>query len=744
MAQTQSILFLSEENLQPVAGVKILSLDQVELGQSDSLGVFLWTESQIDRVIVSHEQFLKQEITITGSRKVQTVILRPKGELLQQVDVTDQPIAESVNGHRRVQVANEEILQSGSQSFAEALSLIAGVQSVQTGVSISKPMIRGMTGSRVKVMDRGLSLEGQQWGMDHGLEVDPFRVSQVEIVKGPEAALYGSDALGGVVRIASPSTPAEGTTGDAQTLFRTNNMGYGFSAGLQTRKKSFFLLSRLSFQRYGDYRVPANSFTYNGFVLPLNDQRLVNTGGMEWAADITFGHQKDNGRSYWNISVYDQKAGLFPGAIGIPRYNQLDQAETGSDFGIPMQDTRHIKAAWHRSRQHKYGSSKLDFAWQWNDRKELSPSHSHGYVELDPNDSLALRMNLHTINGRFERNLSIGTNWKWTYGADAMVQWHEKAGFEYLIPNYRKQQAGGFVLGQWSRTWRWKYFASARVDVAGFQSDEHLQPWFLDPDSLVQRSPDINRLWINAVYSLGLEWQLNMEQAVSARIGKAFRLPSPAELAANGVHHGTFRHEVGQSDQDPEQGYQVDFGWTLDLTHFKAHVDVYSAYYSNFIYLSPSGRFSPLPDAGQLYIYEQDEAFLGGGEIGLTWKFLKNWTYQGSLEYTYAQNLSTRLPLPFIPPFQWRNQINWSYAGWLAGIDWQLVAAQERTDRNEPATPGYELLHLQVGKKIGPFQVHLRVNNLLDTEYLQHLSRYRILNLPEQGRNFVIRLRYDW
>lgn len=743
-AQNARLLFIDQQSQSAVDSVAVTNVQGELLGLSDPNGLLSLSLNANTLLLFTHPAYLPQKLSLSPSDQPQSIILLPKGEVLKEVEVLQSSHLPSQNARKTQVLRQEDLIATGAQTLADALNVMAGVQSIQTGVSISKPMIRGMTGSRVKVMDRGLSLEGQQWGMDHGLEIDAFRVQEVEVLKGPEAALYGADASGGVLRILPIATPEEGQKGDAQLLFRTNNMGLGASVGWEAKRAKQFVNTRLSFQRFGDYRVPASEFLYNGFWLPINNQQLENTSGMEWAADLTLGLQDSLGRQMLQLSVYQLKAGLFPGAIGIPRYNQLQEAETGYQYALPMQDVRHFKLGWHKSRRNNWGWYQWDAAWQWNDRRELSPPHSHGYIQLDPNDSLAIRMNLHTLNGRVEQHLNLNEQMEWVLGADGMMQWHEQSGFEYLLPDYRKQQLGVFALLKWQPQAKSQWFFSLRADWAHLQSDQHWQPWYLNPDSLVERSPAINRHFANVVYNIGWRWNWNDRNEFNFRLGRSFRLPTAAELAANGVHHGTFRHEMGQSDQSAETGHQLDGSWTFRLPSLELQLEGYAAYYSNFIYLSPSGSFSPLPDAGQIYRYQQDPAWLMGGEWSGLWKINSVWRWRASAAYTWAENQRTTLPLPFIPPFQFRTSWEWQKNQWKLAWEWQWVAAQNRTDRNEWATPSYHLHHLQLGKQWGNIHIHLRLNNAFNTNYLNHLSRYRILNLPEQGRNLILRLRYDW
>jgi iron complex outermembrane receptor protein len=173
----------------------------------------------------------------------------------------------------------EEGEKSIESSLAEALKKNPGLEAYNTGVGIAKPIIRGFTATRISVYDNGVKQEGQQWGMDHGLEIDPFNTSRVEIIKGAGALQYGSDAIGGVVKLLPDVVPEEGTHGSYTSLYKSNNNTYGNSLKLSYRKGDHFLIARASYQFYDDFRIPAEEFTYNGFVLPVVDNTLKNTAG---------------------------------------------------------------------------------------------------------------------------------------------------------------------------------------------------------------------------------------------------------------------------------------------------------------------------------------------------------------------------------------------------------------------------------------------------------------------------------
>jgi len=633
-------------------------------------------------------------------------------------------------------------------SLAEVLKKSPGLNAYNTGVGIAKPMIRGFTGTRVAVYDQGIKQEGQQWGMDHGLEIDPFNAQSIEIIKGPGALQYGSDAISGVMKVLPEPFPDEGFSGSYTGMYKSNNNTLGNSLQAAYRHKNQYISGRASYQQYQDYRIPADEFVYNSFVLPVTDNILKNTAGKLLSGRLNYGLSQPGFNLRLMLSQYHQNVGLYPGAIGIPRaYDVGDIGDLGN-IGLPNQEITHSKA--YAKLNFKIGNNWLvtDFGFQQNLRRENSEPHAHGFLEVDENNTRALGLDLNTY--------SLNSKYSWrahglrfNVGTNHQLQQNRRSGWEFLLPDFDRYNGGlfGFVEGQFSPAWNWN--AGGRVDFATMTSSQYLQPWFNDIDSLVERSPSLQREFFNYALAFGLAYNPSEVWNLKLNLARSFRIPVPAELVSNGIHHGTFRHEIGTPDLDSEVGYQADLGLSFTQKDLYLKLTPFFNYFQNFLYLRPTASFSPLPDAGQLYRYTQAKAIHTGAELFAEYHPVRPLHLSTALEYVHAYNLETGLPLPFTPPLS--NLFSAGYEGrisknqsWNIGGEYRWTAAQNRTDRNEPATPGYHLVHAKVGyvqsfDKVS-LRLGVRVQNIFNTPYLQHLSRYRILNLPEQGRNLIISL----
>ncbi len=681
--------------------------------------------------------------------------LIPDNYLIQEVTVSvERKSAATSQSSTTVLTDRSELAQNWSPSLAQTLSFIPGVNSINTGVGIGKPVIRGLSGSRIQVNDNGIKQEGQQWGADHGLDIDPFSVEEIEIIKGANALAYGSDATGGILNLRPATLPDEKFSSSANALYQSVNNAFGASASSTIKNESTWLTLRLSGQSFGDYKVPADTFIYNSFILPIENEQLVNTAGHQYSGQLTTGLSAGKHDFSARMSYFEQKVGIFPGAVGIPRAYQIADDGDRRNIALPFQHNKHVRFSGHH---HYHGENFqwiTDLGFQNNDREEQSFPDAHG-ITPDEDNTQALALDLSTASLNSRTYFYSGSN-KLQVGIQGEFQRNEIGGFEFLIPEYRRTLGGLYFLNEKS-TKRGSINYGVRTDVVHYNAEPFFQPIYDIVNDEIVKVDSRQRSYAAAQYNFGLSaafgWMHHWSDQWVSRmnIARTFRAPNIAELAANGVHHGTFRHEVGSWENTPEVGYQLDVEITHSRRNWQFQVSPFFNYFTNFIFLRPSAQFSPLPEAGQLYIYEQAPAIHSGTEAQVTW--LPNATEKVSvgLDYIYAFNLDENLPLPFMPPLSglisWEKEWHLHFLGtedWKTDFGYRYTAPQNNVDRNELTTPGYSLLHLAVGNEwnlnSGTLGLRLEVRNALNNTYLNHLSRYRFLNLPEPGRNITAQL----
>lgn len=648
-------------------------------------------------------------------------------------------------------ITQDFIIKRNFDNLLKSIDRVPGIKTINIGVGASKPVIRGLSFNRVAVIENGIKQEGQQWGGDHGLELDGFNADEIEILKGPAALFYGSEAMGGVLHVQSKPPTQEGLTIQTLQGFRSNNQSFFQTAYASFKKNTFSFQARHTYQNYEDYGVPSDSFVYNSYVLPIENQRLKNTGGREWNQMFRIGYHGNIGSNFLTFSHFYQKLGFFSGAFGIPTAYNVKQDGNFRNISLPYQTIQHLKI----QSNHKILVGKdwleADVAWQQNIRKEFSMAHSHGQ---NATDSLALGLLLNTFSANL-RYFKMWNTWKWVAGGSAQYQKNIISGFEYLIPNFERFQWGVFQFVQYKRKENGILNAGIRID---YGKDDLQEAWvnFYRKGIYVGkqlRSPLINRTYWNYSFSGGISWFFTEYWNIKWNLGTDFRYPAPSELASNGIHHGTFRHEMGNPHLLPEKGYQSDIVIHLEQSKWECKISQFFSYFNHYIYLSPTSRFSTLPEGGQIYQYLQHDAILWGGEFFLDCHWMNNLHASISADMVWGENLVQYRPLPFMPPpsllthleYMLKTLKKYPTEIW---VEHRYAFAQNRVVINELATPAFHLwnvgIQLKSHKDKQSLFVGFQVQNLFNTRYFYHLSKYRLLNIHEPARNFVIQLQWKW
>lgn len=733
----------------PIIGCAV-ALDQDYIEATDVNGIFrLQVSGGIHELWFRNIGFeFKKTMITVDSDTILNIQLVESSEQLDEMHVHHH---KDITSDNATELGKEDLENTPHGNFADQLEKLPGLTTLNVGVGIGKPVIRGMSFNRVSVYDQGVQQQGQQWGADHGLEIDAFQVKRVEVVKGAQAIKYGSDGIAGVIKILPELPPQEtGFFGDWTSGYFSNNHAFKNSLRLGYNNKHHFLSLRGTYNRYADFSVPDNQFEYQSYVLPIANNRLKNTGGEEWNFNAHYQWSKDHFIMRVNASHFNQTAGFFVGAVGQPQFYDLSDDQDYYSIELPNQQVKHTKAnvelKW---LHHNNDNTTLNFSYQLNDRSEFSFPHAHGY-EVDENDSLALNMLLHTASLSFAHHLVFSPRWHLDLGLQSKYQVNERKGFEYLIPDYLFQSNGIYGHLNYNIDDNKVWEMGLRVDQGMAKTNGYQQEvTWNGVDSIWTRTPVSNRLFWNFLGATGVAFSW-LKSELKINLGSAFRMPNPAELYANGVHHGTFRHEKGNPVLNPENGLQLDLSYTYHFEKWYFSFSPYSYYFFNYLYLKPGTSFSPLPDAGQIYQYSQTEAFFAGAETQLEWKPLDWLKLSTDWAYTYALNLQSGYNIPFTPPLQgnlrmiFYQERKGQMKKWSVEWHQHYSAAQKLTDVNEKETPDFTTSNININflfdlKKID-LKVLAGVQNLWNTSYLKHLSRYRLLNIAEPGRNIFIQI----
>lgn len=674
-------------------------------------------------------------------------------------------------------VENKEIITQNflreefSGSLAKSLEKIPGLQSMEIGSGTSKPVIRGLGFNRISVAENGIKQEGQQWGADHGLEISPWSIEKVEIIKGAGTLEFGSDAMGGVISIQKNQKPKSNSfSGDFTVLGRSVNQALGTALNLQQRKNKFYWKFAGSFTDFADYKIPTESITYLTRIIPIFNEELKNTAGSEHSTGLQIGFVDDDVETVFNLSHYYQKLGFFPGAHGIPDLSRVQDDGDRRNIEFPYQNVNHFKLSNETTLPFRNGSLKFLTGFQNNHRQEWSLFHTHyGNAQEAPlvDPDLELDFNLSTYDAQIKYEHQFSRNFQSDFGIQSQIQQNSIKGYNFLLPEFDRQNYAAYVINQYKISPKWQFNFGVRLDFTQLKTqgffDEHLHTFLLqngysteESAAMAQRSSDLKKDYLNFNYSIGTLIQPFKQLDFNLNLTSNFRVPNAIELSSNGIHHGSFRHEKGNPNLNPEKGWSSDLKFTYHPKGWHIELNPYLYYFQNYIFLEPTVQFSPLPHGGQIYQYNQTKAFITGAEMKIEKRFWNRLDGFLSVEYLYNQQISSEggqnYPLPFTPPLRLQNEWTLDLIQQKGIFEKLSVSAnfihakeQNRIARNEEITGSYTVLGagIQSDIKINRFRANLYISgqNLTNAKYFNHMSFYRALEIPEMGRNIQIILR---
>ena len=325
---------------------------------------------------------------------------------------------------------------------------------------------------------------------------------------------------------------------------------------------------------------------------------------------------------------------------------------------------------------------------------------------------------------------------------------------------FQNLNLGSFIVAKHSCSDKSILQLGVRYDY-GKLSVSSYQDWFASPsykngDTLMtnlQRSAAIDLNFSNFTWSVGYNYN-PQNWSYKVNLGKSFRMPIAKELAASGVNYHRFSYEVGNADLSPEISYQLDAGIEYNSKKIAIGASPFFNYFSSYIYLNPTSRYDRLYGFGnQVFEYTESEILRYGGELHAHYEVTKNLRFGFIGEYVYAEQLSGAkkgYTLPFSPPASailnvkyqkpYFKSVNNSYIS----LDYKLTAAQNKIVPPEVVTDGFQVVNLSIGGdlKLNNQQVGiaLQVHNVLDANFFNHTSYYRLINVPEPGRNFIINI----
>nr|WP_315151667.1 TonB-dependent receptor [uncultured Flavobacterium sp.] len=751
-------------------GQKIISSDAFGNYSADNL------PNGNAKIFISHVGYqsidtiidLKSSLKIDFKLKLNTTNLN-EVVIQQKTNSTNKSAAEQ-------QIKLETIEKYSNQTLGDVLKEVAGISSLKTGNAVVKPIINGLYGSRVPIINNNVKLEDQQWGTEHAPNFDMNSASKITVIKGASGLQYGGDAIGGLVIIEPISVKKDTLFGKTILNLDSNGKGGSVSSSIHKGNDLGWSWNALATFKYmGDKQAP--------------DYVLSNTGNREanFSGDIKYGAEKYNVTGFY--SYYKSIIGILS-ASHTGNVNDLYQSITNKIPSVVNDFTYTIK---NPKQDVAHQIAKLNFNYYFNESAFVSFQYTFQFNKRlefdlrrgDNKNTAALDLDLktNTLNIDYKKT---GHDWNLKSGISASFQnnfANPATGIRPLIPNYDKIDFGAYGIASYnlsdsfsvdgglrydfSKIDATKYYQKSRWDERGYNETF---PEFIVGDYGTQWLTKPNFAFHNLSASAGFHKKWRNSWDIFTNLSFASRNPNPSEFFSDGLHHSTGVIELGDLNLDKEQSTKLSVNIQKKSNQFSFEINPYINQIQDYIFLKPVGFESTIRGAFPVWEYQQTNALLLGIDVQTHWDISNQWQHSFSLGYVNGKDSRNNEPLIDMPPLNWNNKIRFSKKEWkqlILELKSEIVLQQNQYPDNNFYTniiknnefesvlvdistppPAYHLLHFYSEMKFSTFKkinttVAFSVQNIFNVSYRDYLNRQRFF-ADEIGRSFQIQLKFNY
>lgn len=682
----------------------------------------------------------------------------------------------NIKSVQQQQLKTATIEKYSNQSLGDALKEIAGVSTLKTGNSVVKPIINGLYGSRVPVINNNVKLEDQEWGSEHAPNIDVNASDKIIVIKGSSGLQYSGDAIGGLVILELLSVKKDTLFGKTILNYDTNGKGGSVTSSIHKGNNVGFSWNALgTFKYMGDKEAP--------------DYVLSNTGNRNanFTGDIKYAAKKYNTSVFY--SYYKTLIGILS-ASHIGSVNDLYHSITDNQPSVVNEFTYTIK---NPKQDVEHQIAKFNFNYYFNELESMSFQYDfqqNKRLEYDIrrgnyNNTAALDLDLKT-NSLSIDYIKNDHDWNFKSGIRASAQnnyANPATGIRPLIPNYDKIDLGvyGIISHHFSDTFLMDgglRYDFAKIDATKFYQKSRWDERGYDPEFSGFIVGDFASQWLtepsfiyhNLSASVGFHKELENNLHLYTNISFASRNPNPSELFSDGLHHSTGVIELGDLNLNKEQSTKLSVTLQKKYDRFSFEINPYINRIQDYIFLKPVGFETTIRGAFPVWEYHQTNARLIGIDVQTHWDISKQWQHLFSLGYVNGKDISTDEPLIDMPPLNINNKIRFSKKEWkdlILELKSEIVFKQNRYPDNNFYTniiqdgafvpvlvdvstppPAYHLMHFYSEMKFQTFTkaittVAFSVQNILNVSYRDYLNRQRFF-ADEIGRSFQIQLKFNY
>lgn len=640
-----------------------------------------------------------------------------------------------------------ELSLSRGQDLGGALSRLAGVTLLKTGATISKPVIHGLQGSRLLILNNGIRQEGQQWGTEHAPEMDPYMSARLSVIYGAGALRYAHDAIAGVVKADADSLPAtKGQQLNLAAAGQSNGFGgslhtnYALSGALRPKGRIWSARVGGTLNRAGNVRSP-------GYYQP-------NTAMEARALTLSAGSRTARNALEVLYSEYYSRLGI----LSSSHIGNLTDLQTAISRGRPDGDSpftyriarpnqkilhRLFKAHGRIVSRDGRQTLALTLSRQENRRREWD-THAPQTNEPGAADVPMLEYLISTETGELALTRNAG-RLRYTLGIQALHQVNTWAG-QYFIPNFTQWEGGALASFTYQFS-RLTLEGTARVDT------RRLNAYFYQGNELL--SPQ--RQWSHPAAALSVNWRPARLWSVNAGATNSWRAPSPSELYSAGLHHGAAALEYGSANLQPEIANGL-FLKTLARAEgrWRTEALLYITRLDNFIQLLPTGRNElTVRGAYPVFTYSQRNTLQRGIDLSATYDIDHHIALEAKGSLLRVTDRADNTFLSQMPAdraalsidYHERPPASEGRSSYTLRLTIEGVARQKRLAPDDkdmaPPPPGYILLHadatLLPAGRYGGLSLALEINNILNKPYKDYLDRFRYFTYAP-GRNIALKM----
>ena len=664
------------------------------------------------------------------------------------------------------------------KSLGDALNTISGVSSLNTGNTIVKPMIHGLHSSRLLIVNNNVRLFDQEWGDEHAPNIDINSAGKIDVVKGANTLMYGSDAIGGLILIRPETYEAKDSLfGSTALSLNSNGLGGNINSELiKTYGNGFYAKLQSSYRKFGDFRSP--------------DYQLTNTGLRSINASLSLGYKTfekgfDAYYSYVNNSFGILRASHIGNVNDLVRAINSGEPQVIEDFSYDIDNPRqsilhHLGKIDAYKRFKGLGKLSVQYDFQINRRKEFDLRRG------DRRDRAAVDLRLFTTS--LQTNLKVDSFDDLKINTGLLLRYQQNdavsgTGVSPLIPDFDKYEFGTYITSTYDLDLFTELSAGIRYDFSKIEARKwyNVTDWneTYNYDELFPQfdSGTIDGTQIltfpeftfhNLSASLGLRRHFSNYIDLYINYGLASRMPNPSELFSDGLHHSAARIEIGLLTIQKEVANKFVVSLERNNENFGFSISPYYKHISDFIQLIPNGITTTVRGSFPVWKYDQVNARIFGVDIDINKKINNRFNYNGSLSLLQGDNLTDDTPLINMPSANFSNTINYynkDLNQLTIGLNQRTVLQQNRfPDYNfstfDPildedafvdisSTPSaYTLFNFNSAInlkafKTGALRLEFNVENIFNVAYRENLNRLRYF-ADELGRNFNIKLKLNY